>query len=125
MRPVSMDPYRERMAAFDELSSRIRLSRDRPFPTDWARVLNGVGLASFTMRVERVLNELSGLSDLKPTYLHATGTAASIGAELRTLLGIADQFMPALPSEPRAYFNDLRGLVADAVELTEAWWAVG
>ena len=94
MRPVSMDPYRERIAAFDGLASRVRLFRGRPVPTDSARVVNGVGLASFTMRVERVLNELSGLSDLKPPaniWGRFCGGArgggfAGVGAQSRTRL---------------------------------------
>ena len=44
-----MDPYRERMAAFDAYWMRVRQFRERPFPCEWAKVVNRVGLASFGM----------------------------------------------------------------------------
>ena len=44
--------------------------------------------------------------------------------ELRELLVRFDQFLPALPPEPRAYFEDFKSLVADAIALTDTWWGV-
>ena len=121
-----MDPYRERKAAFDAYWERVRLFKGRPFPTDWAKVVNGVGLASFTMRVERQLSELSSLSnhDWKPSYLHRIGAAQSMTADLRALLETFDRFTPTLPPEPRAYFIDLRNLVTAAIAFTDEWWGV-
>ena len=120
-----MDPYRQRLAAFDDYWAGVRLFRQRPFPTDWARVVDGVGLASFTMRVERSLGEMSALSYWKPSYLHRSGKAPAKVAELRALLATFDRFLPALPPAPRAYFHDLRSLVSDAVAFTDRWWAPG
>ena len=117
-----MDPYRERMAAFNAYWASVRLFRDRPFPHDWAKVVNGVGLASFSMQVERRLGELSSLSYWKPAYLYSTGQAQSAVANLQATLAEFDSFLPALPPEPRSYFEDLRSLVADAIAFTEAWW---
>ena len=119
-----MDPYREREAAFDTLCSRMGQYRSRPFPTGWAKVVNGVGLASFTDRVGRGLGALSGFSSLKPSYLHAIRAAQETGAELKAIVATFDQFLPALAPEPRAYFDDLRGAVVAAIEWTNVWWAL-
>jgi len=119
-----MNPYRERQAAFDTLWSRVREFRRRPFPTDWAKVVNGVGLASFTYRVERGLSALSGLSSWKPSYLHTIGAIQEPVAELRAIEATFDQFLPALPPEPHAYFNELRGVIVAAIEWTDVWWAL-
>ena len=118
-----MDPYSERMAAFEAWWARVRAFRARPFPTDWARVVAGVGLASFSMRVERTLEPLPAMYCWKPDYLHRIGLAQSTVKELRELHDGFAPFLPALPPEPRAYFEEFRALVADALALTEEWWA--
>ena len=119
---LAMDPYRRRLAAFDAFGERVRAFRGRPFPTDWARVVGGVGLASFSMRVERVLSTLPGLGELKPEYARGTGVAGTVLADLGGLLRTFDDFVDALPPGPRAYFEDMRGLVADASVLVAEWW---
>jgi len=119
-----MDPYRERAAAPDIVSSRDRQFRSRPFPIGWAKVVNGVGLASFTNRVERGLSALSGFSSLKLSYLHAIGAIPETVAELKVILATFDRFLPALPPEPHAYFNEFRGVIVAAIEWTDVWWAL-
>ena len=116
------DPYRERMAAFDALWARVRLFHARPFPTEWAKVANGVGLASFAMRAEKALGALFPLTEYKPSYLHSIRASHGIIGELRTVLATFDRFMPALPPDPRSYFEDLRSLVAEAVAFAREWW---
>jgi hypothetical protein len=117
-----MDPYRERQAAFDAWWARVRSFRQQPFPTDWAKVVAGVGLASFSMRVEHSLSWIPMLGSFKPDYLRRTGQAQSTVKDLRDLLVVFDQFLPSLPPEPRHYFEDFRSLVADALALTDTWW---
>jgi len=119
-----VDPYRERLAAFEAWWQKVRSFQRRPFPTDWAVVVAGVGLASFSMRAERSLSTLASMGDRKPAYLHRIGRAQSMTEELEALLGGFDRFLPALPPEPRSYFDAFRLLVVEAVELTETWWAL-
>ena len=56
-----MDPYRQRQAAFDAWWERVRAFHTRPFPTEFAKVVAGVGLASFSMRVDQSLAILAGI----------------------------------------------------------------
>jgi hypothetical protein len=49
------------MTALDEFAKRVRVFRRQPFPTDWAKVVNGVGLVSLVTRVERTLGEVAAL----------------------------------------------------------------
>ena len=78
------------------------------------------------MLIERQFAELSSPNNgnWKPSYFHRIGAAQSMMAELRALLETFDQFMPALLSEPQAYFTDLRALVTSAIEFTDEWWGV-
>ena len=119
-----MDPYREREAAFDTFLSQLQQFRGRPFPMGWAKVVNGVGLASFTNRVERALGVLSGFSSLKPSYLHAVGAIQETVAELKAILATFDRILPALPPEPHSYFDEFRAVIVAAIEWTDVWWAL-
>jgi hypothetical protein len=53
---------------------------------------------------------------------HRNGTGD--GGELKAILAPFDQFLPALPPEPHAYFNELRGVIVAAIEWTDVWWAL-
>jgi hypothetical protein len=111
------------MTALDEFAGRVRLFRRQPFPTHWAKVVNGVGLVSLVTRVERTLGEVAALGGWNPDYLRATGQAHTIDADLREMLASFNQVLPALTAEPRQYFEQCRSLVADATALADAWWA--
>ena len=119
-----MLPFEVRRLAFRAWDERVRLHRRRPFPTDWAKVVAGVGLASFTMRVEDVLAHLPQWAEYKAHYLHSLGVPQSIVPGLHDLLPPFDRFLPSLPPEPRRYFEDLRSLVVEAIELTDRWWTL-
>ena len=111
------------MNSLDDLAARIQAFRPQPFPTDWAKVVNGIGLVSLAMRAERTLGEVAALGDWNPDYLRETGRAQSIDADLREILTSFEQALPALPAEPRHYFEQCRSLVAEAAALADAWWA--
>jgi hypothetical protein len=76
------------------------------------------------MRVEHVLGALPQWAGYKPLYLHSIGVPQSAARDLRDLLPPFDRFLPSLPPAPRQYFEDLRSLVAEAIELTDKWWAL-
>ena len=123
-----MAPYQDRVAALDALAARVHAFRQRPFPTDWAKVVNGVGLASLAMRAERSLGEISWLGyfcNFRRSYLLTLGepeaTAGRLHDGLRLLAEQLDRALPALPPEPRGYFAGLRALVADAATLAARW----
>ena len=67
---------------------RVRSFRTKPFPTDWARVVAGVGLASFSMRVEDGLFDISMVGVWKPDYLRCIALAQSKAQELREFLSV-------------------------------------
>lgn len=124
-----MTRYQDRVAALDALDARFHAFRQRPFPTDWAKVVNGVGLASLAMRAERSLGELSWLSwfcNFRRSYLLTLGepeaTAGRLHDALRPLVEQLDRVLPALPPEPQGYFADFRALVADPAALAARWW---
>ena len=73
-------------------------------------------------RVERTLGEVAALGGWNPDYLRATARRA-IDADLREIPASFHQVLPALPAEPRQYFEQCRSLVADATALADAWWA--
>jgi hypothetical protein len=112
----------ERKAAADDLSSRVARFGRRPFPAGWAKRVCGVGLASSTTRAEHALRKLSGLDPVLPSY-RLRIAAQPAASELRAILDAFDRFPPALPPEPRPYFDDLRQLVSDALSFLERWWA--
>jgi hypothetical protein len=118
-----MASYGEREAAFEAWGERWSAFRMRPFPTDWAKVVAGVGLASFSMRVEKSFWKMSTMGVWKPWYVHRMGWAVPAVEDLRDILRQFDMFLPALPPEPRRYFEEFRSLAADALALTERWWA--
>jgi hypothetical protein len=95
----------------------------RPFSPEWAKVVNGVGLASLTMRAERVFGDFAGY--LNPDYARSIGLAQAVSADLRDIVRQIDRATPALPSEARVYFGDLRSLVLSAIVLHDRWWATG
>ena len=120
-----MHPYHERQAAFKNWWARVRAFRkDRSFPTDWAKVVAGVGLVSFSMRVEQVLSNMSMMYCFTPQYLHDTGQAEAVTHDLDALLREFDRFLPSLPPEPRSYFEDVRALVNEALQLAGKHWAI-
>lgn len=98
-----------RHEAFHELEEFRRRFHERSFPHAWARVVNDVGLATLDMRAERCLNEFIGMNSY----------AARVVEELRRLVRMCDQVLPALPDEPRAYFGELRALLAASLDLGE------
>lgn len=127
----SMIPFRETLAAGEALSARLNRFRGRPFPTEWAKVVNGVGLASLTMRAERALGDIARLHSMcefRLSYLHSIGeprsTAAALFDALHPMPAEFDRFLAALPPDARAYFADLRALVADGLALAEQWWSI-
>jgi hypothetical protein len=118
-----MDPNRERTAALDAYRTLERRFKDRPFPHDWAKVVNGVGLVTLTERVEHYLGAFSFLNDRGLAYSYQAREARQVVADLRAVLPEFDRFLAALPAEPRSYFEDLRSLVSDALTFTNTWWA--
>jgi len=60
----------------------------------------------------------------KPAYLHRIGAAQSMTEKLQEAFDGFDQFLDALPPEPRSYFEEFRSLVADALAMVETWWAL-
>jgi hypothetical protein len=120
-----VDLWREKIASFDVLWSRARLFRGRPFPEGWARVVNGVGLASITMRAEENLDALFLLRQYKSSHdrhVHSAKAWLRVKGDMRALLLALDRSTPELPPEPRAYFEDLRALVADTIAFADKWW---
>ena len=115
-----MNMPRERHDAFDAWKSSVQRFWRQPFPTEWARVVNGIGLASLALRAEHTFGDLAG--HWNPEYVRGSGLAQSTAERLRTILEDLERATPALPPEPRAYFDQLRALVADAIALTERWW---
>ena len=111
------------MNSLGDLAARIQAFRQQPFPTDWSKGVNGIGLVSLSTRAERALGEVAALGGWNPEYLRETGQAQAIDADLREILTSLDQALPALPAEPRHYFEQCRSLVAEAAALADAWWA--
>lgn len=108
---------RRHRAEFDALSAlwtRWGAFRSRAFPREWAKVVNGVGLASLSMRAERALNLLFGYFPPGKTNLRNDLTT-----NLATALAWCDEALPALPDEPRHYFEELRSIVGDAAALID------
>ena len=61
------------MYLLGDLAARIQAFRQQPFPTDWAKVVNGIGLVSLATRAERALGVVAALGGWNPGYLRETG----------------------------------------------------
>jgi hypothetical protein len=98
----------------EDLKARYDVFKKRPFPTDWAKVVNGIGLVSLTMRAERCLGDAIHKHLPRPTI-----------DELLRLLDMFERALPApLPSESRGYFEELRDILAESLryaKLYRAW----
>ena len=100
---------RPQFEALDALWTRWAAFRSRPFPHEWAKVVNGVGLATLSMRAETCLNTLFGY--------YPPGRASmrmNLTSDLDTAVAWCDEALPCLPDEPRQYFEDLRSILHDA-----------
>ena len=112
---------RRRDEQFDRLRERFRAFRGVAFPTEWAKVVNGVGLASLAMRAEKCLSQLTSSDTYaaRRVELRDLWRAPATAAELNTLLDLHDRTLPALPPGPRAYFDELHAMVRDALAYTK------
>ena len=95
--------------------------RERRFPTDWAKVVNGVGLVSLAMSAEGVFGDMEG--HWNPKYLRRTGLAQATASDLNAMLDGPTGRCPP-PPERTGYFDELRTLARDGVGLIDAWWQV-
>jgi hypothetical protein len=90
--------------SLEPLAARYREFKTRTFPTDWATVVNGVGLASLATRAERCMDDV--------VWKHLPRSTVD---ELLRLLAMCERALPALPPEPHDYFDELRSIVLDAL----------
>ena len=101
------------------LGERIRDFRLRPFPEGWAKVVNGVGLASLSMRAEF---SLYGVPAFTCVYLDEHHYPEPVVSGLGGIIESCDRALPALPADAAPYFRELRSLAHDALRMVNAYW---
>jgi hypothetical protein len=73
-------------------------------------VVNGVGLATLSMRVDECLSKIF---DYYPPG-RAT-VRVNLTADLETAMALCDRALLCLPEDPRPYFEELRSVLHDAL----------
>jgi hypothetical protein len=92
---------------FQPLEQRLRGFRAKPFPTQWARVVNDVGIASLGMAADKWFDE----------FIRGHNSMKSVTFQLRQIVQKCDRILPALDETALLYFAEMRSIALECLDL--------